>query len=73
MTPLSPQKGDSAVHGAPAHWRSTSGENQVERPRSVNRWRMYHSTSAVVVTPGVMSRAEKASETTPRAMATMCA
>ena len=50
----------------------TDGTNHVPNPRSVNRCLIYHATSSVVVTPGVMTRAENASDTTPRAMAVMC-
>jgi hypothetical protein len=39
----------------------------VPSPRSLTRWRIHHTTSAVVVTPGVITRAENASRmTSPR-------
>jgi hypothetical protein len=51
----------------PARCTSTLGWNQVPSPRSLTRWRIHHTTSAVVVTPGVITRAENASRMTSHA------
>ena len=47
----------------PMRCRSTSGENQQGSPSAFTRCMMPHSTSVVVVTPGVMKSAENTSST----------
>ena len=53
-------------------WMSTVGWNQFVRPSWRDRSRKYHTTSSVVVTPGVITVRENASAMIAWAMATMC-
>ena len=46
----------------PARCTPTEVWNHVVYPSSWMRWRIHHTTSSVVVTPGVMTALEKASE-----------
>ncbi len=71
MSPEPPQKSVSGAQASPGRWKLTYGMNQAGRSRSANRWRMNQATSSVVVTPGVITRLEKASLMTPRASATI--
>ena len=45
-----------------ARCTATDGWNHVSKPRSFTFWRSHQTTSSVVVTPGVMTEFENASE-----------
>ena len=60
ITGLSP----SLASSTPMRWISTEGWNHVPSPMSLTRWRIHHTTSSLVVTPGVMTRFENAAEIT---------
>ncbi len=53
----------------PMRCTSIDGWNHVPSPMSFTRWRIHHTTSSVVVTPGVITRFENAAPITSWTMA----